>query len=222
MKALLAIFILVAATLAVAADNSSSLKGKVLEVKDVDSYTYLRVKTKDGEIWAAVTKAQVKEGGDVAIENVTVMKNFESKSLKRSFDTIYFGTLSGGAAQATSPHGAAVQATPGTDVRISKAVGNSSRTVAEIVTRAVELKDKSVLVRGQVVKYTPNIMGKNWIHLQDGSGSASNMSNDILLTTTNQAKVGDVVTIKGTVRTNKDFGSGYVYNVLIEDAAIQP
>ena len=83
------------------------------------------------------------------------------------------------------------------------------------------LKDKPVLVRGKVVKYNAGIMGKNWVHLRDGSGSAADNTNDVLVTTANQAKVGDVVTVKGIVHTNKDFGAGYAYKVLIEEATLQ-
>ena len=70
-----------------------SLNGKVLEAKDVDSYTYLRLKTKDGEIWAAVNRTPVKVGADVTIQNPAVMNNFESKTLKKTFDKIVFGTI---------------------------------------------------------------------------------------------------------------------------------
>jgi hypothetical protein len=71
------------------------VKGEVLEVKDVDTYTYLRLKTAKGETWAAVNKAAVKKGAEVTINNPMVLQNFESKSLKRTFDTIVFGTLAG-------------------------------------------------------------------------------------------------------------------------------
>ena len=79
-----------------------------------------------------------------------------------------------------------------------------------------------MVVSGKVVKYNPAIMGKNWIHLRDGSGHAAKETNDILVTTAAQANVGDVVTVSGIVRTNKDFGSGYTYKVLIEDATLKP
>ncbi len=214
---------------------AASVKGEVLEIKDVESYTYLRLKTKDGETWAAIGKASVKKGAEVTIENVMVMNNFESKSLKRTFPTILFGSLAGaavaagsagsapmaGANMATAHAGIAKAADLG-DVHVAKATGANARTVAEIVTKAAELKDKPVLVRGKVVKYNAEIMGKNWVHLRDGSGSASDNSNDVLVTTTSQAKTGDVVTAKGIVRTDKDFGAGYAYKVVIEDATLQP
>jgi hypothetical protein len=71
------------------------------------------------------------------------------------------------------------------------------------------------------VKYNAGIMGKNWIHLRDGSGSVADGTNDILVTTTQEAKAGDVLAVKGIVRTDKDFGSGYSYKVLIEEASLQ-
>ena len=106
------------------------------------------------------------------------------------------------------------------DIHVPRAVGENANTVAEIVSKAVELKDKPVLVRGKIVKYNAGIMGKNWIHLRDGS--AANENGDILVTTASAAKLGDIVTVNGVVRNDKDFGAGYFYKVLIEDATLQP
>ncbi|MBI4998489.1 MAG: hypothetical protein HZC22_16660 [Rhodocyclales bacterium] len=114
------------------------------------------------------------------------------------------------------------RATDLADIKVAKAVGANARTVEEIITQRAKLKDKPVLVRGQVVKFNPQIMGKNWVHLRDGSGNAADGSNDILITTMAAAKVGDVVTVQGIVRADRDFGAGYSYQVLIEDATIKP
>jgi len=214
-----------------AAAPAFSVTGKVLEVKNVDSYTYLRLNTQNGEMWAAVMKAPVKKGSTVSVENAVVMNNFESKALKKTFPTILFGTL-GGAAAAVAPSGHGMGGTayplvPGkkletiNDTPVAKASGENARTVAEIITKRAELKDKPVLLRGKVVKFNPAIMGKNWIHLRDGSGSAADDTNDILVTSAGDTKVGDIVTVKGTIRTDKDFGSGYAYKVLIEEATLQ-
>ncbi len=234
MKALLAICMIAAATFVWGAENrpvsptATAIKGVVVEVKDVDSYTYLRLKTKNGETWAAVGKAPVRSGAEVTIENVTVMTNFESKALKRTFPSIVFGTLGGAGGSAVGPaadvaaaHAGIAKAAETGDVRVPKASGANARTVAEIMTKGAELKDKPVLVRGKVVKYNPGIMGKNWIHLRDGTGAAADQTNDLLVTTTQQAKTGDVLTVKGVLRTDKDFGSGYSYKVLIEEATLQ-
>lgn len=107
------------------------------------------------------------------------------------------------------------------DVTVAKATGPDARTVAEIATRRTELKDKTVVVRGKVVKFTPAVLGKNWIHLRDGSGSAADGTNDILLTTKDEARIGDVVLARGVVHIDRELGSGYSYKVLIEDATLQ-
>lgn len=207
----------------------ATLKGTVVEVKDVESYSYLRLKTKDGETWAAVSRAPVKKGAQVTIENATVMTNFESKTLKRTFPTIVFGNLAGAAgdmpsaaAMAKAHGGMAPQPADIGDVKVPKATGADARTVAEVVTKSADLKDKSVTIRGKVVKYNPGIMGKNWVHLRDGTGNAADNSNDLLITTADATQVGAVVVAKGTVRTDKDFGAGYAYKVLVEDAKLQP
>ena len=122
----------------------------------------------------------------------------------------------------TNPHSGMAKVPIVEAKNIRKADGANARTVAEVITKSAELKDKTVQVRGQVMKYNAGIMGKNWIHLRDGSGSASDNTNDLLITTTAQTKLGDVITISGAVHTNKDFGSGYSYKVLIEDATLQP
>ena len=92
------------------------------------------------------------------------------------------------------------------------------KTVAEIFAGKEDLAGKQVLVRGKVVKFLPQIMGKNWLHLQDGSGSEG--TNDLTVTTTGLAEVGDLVLVNGTVSVNRDFGYGYSYEVLLEDAEI--
>ena len=230
MKRVFAVALMLCASLSWSVEPSapaSVLKGEVLEVKDVDSYTYLRLKTADGETWAAVSKAPVKKGAKVTIENPMLMQNFESKALKKTFPQIVFGNLSGmkvvagGMPDMTTAHAGVSKAADVGDVNVSKASGPDAHTVAEVVGKGAELKDKPVLVRGKVVKFTAEVMNKNWIHLRDGSGSAADGTNDVLVTTKDMTKIGDVVLVKGTVRTDKDFGAGYVYKVLIEDATLQ-
>jgi hypothetical protein len=158
------------------------------------------------------------------------MSNFESKSLKRTFKTIVFGNLAGMAGGApgsagmdmATAHAGAAKAVDVGDIHVPKARGTNARTVAEIVTKSAEMKNKPIELHAKVVKFNSGIMGKNWAHVRDGSGSAADGTNDILVTTTESAKVGDIVTVKGVVHTDRDFGSGYSYKVLIEDAALQP
>jgi hypothetical protein len=150
------------------------------------------------------------------------MQNFESKTLKKTFDKIVFGQIVDPNAKAGAPGVAAPAPAGGTPpVKVAKAAGADAKTVAEVVQGKAALKDKPVLVRAQVVKVNLGIMGKNWLHLQDGSGSAADGTNDIIVTTQDTAAVGDVVTVGGTVRTDVRLGSGYNYAVLIENAALR-
>lgn len=206
---------------------AASIQGEVLEVRDAAPYTYLRLKTGTGETWAAVTAAPVKKGEQVTIANSMVMENFESKSLKKTFDKIVFGTLADpngqqapAAIARAMPHGSMGAPTPSA-VKVAKATGSDARTVAEVVGGKTALKDKSVSLRAQVVRANLGILGKNWFHVQDGSGSAGAGTNDILVTSKDVAAVGDVVLVKGTVRTDVKVGPGYDYAVLIENASLK-
>jgi hypothetical protein len=209
---------------AMPSSQGPAMTGEVLEVRDVPSYTYLRLKTADGEMWAAVATAPVKKGARVTLANATVMENFESKTLNRKFDRIVFASLAEpNAVPASAPpglHGAA-PAPAAPVAKLARAAGPDAKTVAEVVAGTAALKDKPVTIRGQVVKASFGILGKNWIHLQDGSGSAARGNHDLVVTTADTPAVGDVVVASGTVRANVDLGSGYVYAVLVEDAKIR-
>jgi hypothetical protein len=207
------------------APTGDGLTGKVLERLDASPYCYLRLKTAKGEVWAAVPEAKVEKGADVTVLSPMLMPNFESKTLKRTFAEVYFGTLAptgAAASPAANPH-AGMPQQPSAPVKVGKvekATGADARTVAEIWGQQAGLKDKTVTVRGTVVKYSAGIMGKNWLHLQDGSGDAAKATHDLTVTSLDTAAKGDIVTVKGTVRLNKDFGSGYSYAVLVEDAKV--
>jgi hypothetical protein len=199
-----------------------AVTGEVLETRAVESYTYLRLKTKDGEVWAAVPRTEVTKGAQVTVENPMTMRNFESKALNKKFDSIVFGQLAGAGAKNLAPHPAMpASAVSNAAIKVAKAAGPDARTVAEVVKGKVALRGKTVLVHAQVVKVSNAIMGKNWVHLQDGSGSGTDGTNDIVVTTKDMVAVGDVVHVKGTVRTEVDIGGGYNYAVLIEDAAVR-
>ncbi|MFN7958312.1 MAG: hypothetical protein U0P46_08335 [Holophagaceae bacterium] len=211
--------------------QEQGLTGKVLERIEAAPYCYLRLQTARGEVWAAVPEAKIEKGAEVTIVNPMLMNNFESKTLNRTFAEIFFGNLApaGGASAAMPAHGSAPQGQPTAPgapvvakeaVKVEKASGADARTVAEVWAQKGSLKEKSVTIRGQVVKYNPGVMGKNWIHLQDGSGDANKSNHDITVTSQDPAAKGDIVTVKGTVRLDKDFGAGYVYALIVEDAKV--
>lgn len=229
---------------------SATIKGKVVERLDAPPYSYLRIKTADGEAWAAVPKVETPNGAEVVVTGAMPMTDFESKTLKRKFAVVYFGNLGGmegapgapgaSAAMVAEP-GAASGPPPGMagpppgmaaqhaaaaagpsdvgNVKVPKATGADARTVAEVYAQRAALKEKPVTIRGKVVKYNEGIMGRNWIHIRDGSGIAGK-DNDLTVTTGDKAGVGEVVLVKGTVRIEKDFGAGYSYPVIVEDAKL--
>ena len=228
MRYLLSCLLLLGSTVLWSAPASAAtviLKGEVLEVQDVDNYTYLHLKTSSGELWSAVATSAVKKGDTVTVENAEQMDNFESKALKKTFPKIFFGSLAAtpesNAAKVSAAHAGAANADFSGDVKVSKAVGPQGRSVAEIINQRVELKDKTVLLHARVVKFSAAIMGKNWLHLRDGSGSAADATQDLVATSAETFKIGDIVQITGTVRTDKDFGAGYAYKVLIEDGELK-
>lgn len=212
--------------LSASASGGDAITGEVLEHVAAPPYSYLRIKTAKGDVWAAVNAAQVEKGSQVTVSSPMLMSKFESRSLNRTFDEIYFGSLAptgvaaAGAAQGNPHAGTASTAAP-FDVKVDKASGANARTVAETWAQSAALDGKSVTIRGKVVKYNDLVMGKNWIHLQDGSGDAAQGTNDLTVTSLDAASVGETVTITGTVRTNKDFGSGYLYKVIVEDAKVE-
>ena len=218
--ALTATLLLVAAFSTQALPPAPPLTGEVVESRDIQGYTYLRIKTASGETWAAVPTSVVKVGSQVGIANPVTMQNFESKTLNKRFDKIVFGQIVDPLAKPAAPASAA-PASASAITKVTKAVGPDARTVAEVVTGKAGLKDKTVLVHGQVVKASTGILGKNWLHLRDGSGSAAAGTHDVLVTTLDNAAVGDIVNARGKVRTDVDLGSGYAYAVLIEDASLR-
>ena len=216
--------------------DPNRISGTVLETFDASSYSYLRLETPDGEAWAAVPQARLEIGAQVVIVNPQAMSDFESKTLGRRFDTIYFGTLED---QRVSPPMAKAGANPhglteggmgrvvsahdanSAPIEVAKAGGVTGRTVAELYAERDDLSGKRVALRGKVVKYSAGIMGRNWIHLRDGTGDATAGTHDIVVTSSGTTAVGDIVLVQGTVAVDKDFGAGYRYAVIVEDARVK-
>ena len=229
----------------------TTVSGTVLETMDASDYTYMRLKTPAGEVWAAVNKTKIAKGDSVTVTNAMVMDGFQSKTLNRTFDKILFGVLgkpgeaaAAGAAAASLPmvsghpptagttggetpqqmaaqHGQAAGGPPDApDVKVPKAEGANAKTVAELFAERAALRGKDVAVRAKVVKVTAGVMGRNWLHVRDGSGSKATKDNDLTVTTEAAAKVGDIVTIRGMVSVDKDFGAGYAYPVIVENSKL--
>ncbi|MBI3782060.1 MAG: DNA-binding protein [Deltaproteobacteria bacterium] len=206
--------------------------GKVVETLDSGGYTYVQVDDGSKKIWAAGPQTKLAVGDKVTLSDGMPMPNFASKTLGRTFDMIYFVSaihiVDGKAADAGNPAAAMVAAHSGlannaapapaqVDLsNIKKAAGG--HTIAELFSDKAALTGKEVVVRGRVVKYTPAVMGKNWVHIRDGSGAAG--TNDLTISTDGNAAVGNLVLVRGKLQIDRDLGAGYHYDVIIEDAAL--
>ena len=201
----------------------------IQEVIQATSYTYLNVKEGESTFWMAVTKREIEVGKTIVFTPGLEQRNFKSKDLNRTFETIYFmdsisvageGTM--GAASAMSPHSTMPSQTKPIvgklEVVIDPIEGGIS--IAQLFGDTATHGGQSVKIRGKVTKVNSGIMGKNWVHIQDGTEAEGNY--DLTVTTQETAKVGDVVVVQGKITLNKDFGSGYKYDVIMEDAHCHP
>lgn len=231
---LLAGFVLTAALVvaqkpAPGAAESGAFSGKVSETMDAAGYTYAQLNTGAKKVWIAAPQFKVKVGDTVAVASAMPMTKYHSKTLKRDFDVVYFTgdvVVNGKAGRAAAAAGELPKghpplggepAKPRVDVAgLKKADGGL--TVGEIYAGKSKLKGQEIKVRGKVVKYNAGILGKNWLHIQDGTGDAN--GNDLTITTSATAKVGDTVLVAGKVGADRDFGGGYKYGLIVEDAKV--
>ncbi len=123
------------------------------------------------------------------------------------------------ASNETTP-GSGKAVVPFVELKIAKASGANAFSVADIFAKGTGLNGKKIKIKGQVVKFSPQIMGKNWLHLQDGTGDPLKNTHDLVITSAGKAEKGDIVTVEGVLAANKDFGGGYKYVVIVEDVTI--
>jgi len=219
-----------------------SVSGVILEKLDAAPDSYLRLQTDQGEVWAKVPIADLETGSSVKIVRAQEMRQWDSPKLQRTFDRLYLGQLET-QGQAISPgtiHGGALEAPQGmaqtmgqmgesgvsagvSVPKLDRAPGADGRTVAEIVINGLSLKDKTVSVRGQVVRATqglkvPNVVGGTWIHIQDGSGDQAKGTHDLTLATDEAVNVGDILVLQGKVTIDD---SGFLGGrVIVQNAKI--
>jgi len=109
---------------------------------------------------------------------------------------------------------------PLAEISVDKSTAANGYSVSEIFAKAKEINGEKVQVKGQVVKVSPAIMGRNWVHLQDGTGDPMNNTHDLVVTTNETVELDAVVTFEGVMTANKDFGAGYKYDAIVEEAAL--
>jgi hypothetical protein len=227
------------------AADTGTHKGKVISTLNSSGYTYVEFEENGKKLWAATSQFKVSVGDIIEFSKAAPMENFHSKTLNKTFAVIFFAnsiTVEGSAPsqlpgnalalpEGHRPIGGKALSLPEGHVPIGKKSTPSitvepgsitkapdGYTIAECYSMKDSLKDKIVHVRARVVKFTPRIMGTNWIHLQDGTGEKG--SNDLTVTSKDTVKVGDLLVASGKIVYDRDFGAGYVYAVIIEDAAL--
>ncbi len=204
-------------------DNNSNLRaGVVVEILQTPSYTYLKFEEDGEEYWGAIPRRDdIVKGSTYYFDSSMEMENFPSKELNRTFDRIYF-------IQAVSDKPFPKAGMVSGDKKGSARVGNmevqnieqleGEISIAELYDNKSDFAGKRVKIHGKVVKFTPAVMGKNWVHIQDGTISGDNF--DITITTDDVVKIDDIATFEGLVVLDKDFGYGYAYKLIIEEAVL--
>ncbi len=197
---------------------------KVEEVLQTSSYTYLRVAENGDDYWIAVVKMDAEVGENYYYKKGLEMKDFKSKELDKVFDQVLFVDKI-----SATPLGQNDKKLQVNDEKAKKAISEKqdielqipedATSIGELFKNSSKYNGKEIQVYGKVVKVNEAIMGKNWVHLQDGTNN--NGKFDLTLTTNDKVKVGDVVTFQGVVTLNKDFGAGYFYELIVEEARLK-
>jgi len=219
---------------------SKMFAGTVMEVIKAGRHIYIRVKTEEELVWIAVPAFDGKPGDKVLVPPGVPVADLHSEKLNRIFKMIYFvggiRKLDNNAASqdkemlpkshpTTAPEENGMihpsmddfTAGPAVDIgEVEKAKGG--KTVFEIISERKKLAGKNILLRAKVTRFTPNIMEKNWIHVRDGSGDQG--QNELVVTTSDKARIGDVILIRGIVSVDRDLGFGRKYPVIVENAKI--
>ena len=201
------------------------VRGTVIETMDSGGYTYVLLEIETEQRWVAGPQTAVQVGDIIQTGQGMAMQPFTSKTLNRTFDVLYFvgvlGNLSNPVMPANHPTTPDMAATAEAEVGdVSVAALQDGQDIASIYAANDTLAGQQVSLRGKVVRYNSNILGWNFIHIQDGSGDVADGNNDLIVTSHDETAVGQTVVVTGTVILDKDFGAGYSFPILLEDASI--
>ncbi|MDH4943784.1 GW dipeptide domain-containing protein [Sulfurimonas sp. C5] len=189
---------------------ASTHTATVLESMNSGGYTYMKVNDGKNSYWIAMTQRDVKKGSNISFTEQGWMKNFHSKTLNRTFDNILFAGDT-----VTQQEQEQVKYKP--NIMTSKFQTKNTLTIAEVFKNREKYVGKTITVHAEVTKVSSGIMGKNWVHIEDGS-RFMNMDDLVFTTVKETPKAGDIVFASGTLAKDKDFGYGYFYPVIIEQS----
>ena len=192
----------------------------VKDFMDASRYTYLNVTEGDKDYWIAIPYTEVKKGEKYYYKGGVLMNNFESKEHNRVFETLY---LVSGVSKTPNLESYSTGYYPGPEneelppvEHIDPVAGGTS--ISALYAEPNAFSGKTITVKGQCVKVNRNIMAKKWVHIQDGSKNDESNNLDLTISTMDDINVGEVVVMEGVIATNKDFGSGYRYDIILEEA----
>lgn len=191
------------------------VRGQVLETMDAGTYTYVKVAQdgKDAPFWAASPKVIVKEGQRIEFEEGQIMPTFSSPTLNQTFTNIHF--VSEIRPEQSTPLTSASGPSPSLKPADRAAAPEGEVVaIAELLNNKAAWQGMDILVRGKVVKATPNVMGKTWVHIVDAA------DNKVVCTTLTTVGLGETIIVNGRVTLDSDIGAGYVFDVLLEDCKI--
>jgi hypothetical protein len=221
LKILLVLLVLVTAGCG-SPSGDGAVTVKVKAVEQVQNYTYLLVKGKGPEYWIAVSSTEIEVGEKITYQGGMLMEDFYSKELDRTFDQVLFLDGFGDSQQAPSmdqAHGGTQGSKVSTE-KLATSIEHEEGTVSieELYRDPAAYEGRTIRVKGEVAKFNPEIMERNWIHIQDGSEFEGKY--DLTVTSEEQVEVGQVITLEGILALNRDFGYGYSYELLLEKASI--
>lgn len=201
--------------------DSKSEEHKVVveEVLSTTKYSYLNVSEAGEKFWIAIAKRDVNLGDTYYYKGGLLKRNFYSKEFNRTFETVYLVSNIWKKPDGSALEEAVAQQaghSPNLDVGTIEPVEGSIK-LSELFANKSNYNGKVVKVTGKIVKVNPMIMNRNWLHLQDGSGDDL----DLTITTSENVPLGAVVSIEGTITLDKDFGAGYRYDIIMEDAVLK-
>ncbi|MGI9530049.1 GW dipeptide domain-containing protein [Lutimonas sp.] len=193
------------------------------EIQQTSGYTYLLVQNGGKEFWMAVAKMDAKVGEKIYFVDAMEMQNFESKELGRVFESIVFvDKVSKKPIDASSAKEAFIAKKKEANkalldsIKLDPVAGGQQ--IGELFEKSADYNTKKVKVRGQVVKVNADIMDRNWVHLVDGTEGLG--KSDMTFTTQELVKVGDTVVLEGVLALDREFGAGYTYPVIVEEAVL--
>jgi len=193
--------------------------GKVIDKIPAKGYTYLQLSENKNDYWIAVPTMEIEIGETVYFSRFMVMEDFRSDNIDKSFDQILFVE---DARKSPTPDEmkkihAGTTSTEKQEIKVEPL--KDGKTIQQIYSDKSALTGTIVKVKGQVTKFNKQIMKRNWIHIQDGTGTENEF--DLVITTNTEVQVGEIIIAEGKVAVDKDFGAGYFFPVMIEDALIE-